>query len=139
MDPEQYATIGTDGTNPVIWGLGLSPELALGDAESELRAVGHWGRRVWALDLLTVVITAEQAQKIGLLRGVTTAESLGVKLPDHWLKDHGPKVSAYPESLTLEEESPWYYVEGVRYCKVCRTRRCEKQVGGMLKCPPEKV
>lgn len=31
----------------------------------------------------------------------------------------------------------WYYVEGVRYCTVCRTRRCERQVGGMLSYRPE--
>jgi len=40
--------------------------------------------------------------------------------------------------LPITEESPWYYVQGVRYCKVCRTRRCERQEGGMLKCTPVK-
>jgi len=29
---------------------------------------------------------------------------------------------------------PWYYVEGVRYCTFCRTRRCRRQVGGSLDC-----
>ena len=34
------------------------------------------------------------------------------------------------------DNSEWYYVEGVRYCTVCRTRRCIRQPGGMLPCPP---
>jgi len=32
----------------------------------------------------------------------------------------------------------WYFVEGVRYCARCCTRRCERQVGGTLPCPDEK-
>lgn len=30
----------------------------------------------------------------------------------------------------------WFYVEGVRYCSICETRRCVRQIGGSLPCIP---
>ena len=33
----------------------------------------------------------------------------------------------------------WYYVDGVRYCSLCRTRRCKRQVGGTIDCNIVKV
>jgi hypothetical protein len=47
-----------------------------------------------------------------------------------WLLARTPPEHA--ESVDLEGE--WYYVGGVRYCSRCQTRRCERQVGGMLPC-----
>lgn len=139
MDPKPYAyaTIGTNGTDPVVWGFGATPEFALMVAKEELRKRGYLDRWVWPQDLLTVEVTADQAQRIWLSRGVQTAESLGIPLPGHWLETHGPKFRDYPKALTLEEGSPWYYVQGVRYCKVCRTRRCVRQAGGSIPCDPD--
>lgn len=34
----------------------------------------------------------------------------------------------------VDTEAGWYFVEGVRYCLRCRTRRCERQQGGSLRC-----
>jgi hypothetical protein len=34
-------------------------------------------------------------------------------------------------------DSSWYYIEGVRYCSICRTRRCVRQCGGRLPCVKE--
>jgi hypothetical protein len=36
----------------------------------------------------------------------------------------------------MAAEDDWYYVEGVRYCARCMTRRCKRQVGGSLECVP---
>ena len=37
----------------------------------------------------------------------------------------------------MSDAAGWYFVAGVRYCSVCRTRRCRRQVGGTLDCTPE--
>ena len=34
----------------------------------------------------------------------------------------------------IECSKAWYYVDGVRYCTFCRTRRCKRQAGGSLEC-----
>jgi hypothetical protein len=36
----------------------------------------------------------------------------------------------------IDTEGGWYFVEGVRYCLRCQSRRCRRQVGGMLACEP---
>jgi len=33
-------------------------------------------------------------------------------------------------------EVNWYYLEGVRYCVHCETRRCTRQLGGRIECTP---
>lgn len=42
------------------------------------------------------------------------------------------------QALANLEPDRWYYVEGVRYCSHCRTRRCRRQRGGSLLCVPER-
>ncbi len=32
---------------------------------------------------------------------------------------------------SIDRQGEWYYVEGVRYCLRCQTRRCERQQGSM--------
>lgn len=44
-------------------------------------------------------------------------------------------AAAY-EAGKRAQSSDWYYVDGVRYCSICRTRRCVRQTGGMLPCKP---
>jgi hypothetical protein len=70
---------------------------------------------------------------------VLPLSELGLVRVQFELPEAVEEKSPVDESSQSEEESPWYFVQGVRYCKVCRTRRCEKQVGGYLKCPPEET
>ena len=85
---QQYAAIGTDGTRPVVWGLGESPEEAREDAMGQLREQledpdcesNYW---------LTLPITTEQATLIE--GGEVSTEALGVELPAAWLKEHQGK------------------------------------------------
>jgi hypothetical protein len=30
----------------------------------------------------------------------------------------------------------WYYVQGIRYCSRCRTRRCNRELSGSIPCVP---
>jgi hypothetical protein len=40
------------------------------------------------------------------------------------------------ELIEDHADNNWYYIEGVRYCSICRTRRCVRQVGGYIPCNP---
>lgn len=44
------------------------------------------------------------------------------------------------ERRAARQQSPdrWYFVEGVRYCAHCETRRCVRQTGGLLPCEPRR-
>lgn len=39
-----------------------------------------------------------------------------------------------PIASALTRDGDWYFVDGVRYCARCHTRRCVRQVGGLLPC-----
>jgi hypothetical protein len=79
-----YATIGTNGTRPVVWGMGVSPEASEKDARKWLCELGDPNCKV---DLLTLQVTEEQAQRIGE-DGEVSTEVLGIKLPASWLIEH---------------------------------------------------
>ena len=55
----QYAAIGTDGINPVVWGIGEDEREALDDAGHWLDSEGDEGQ-----ELLVVAIDAERAERV---------------------------------------------------------------------------
>lgn len=69
MSREVYAAIGTDGTRPVVWGLGATPELARADAASRESTWSSGGDA-------TVLIPASVAR--GILAGHVSCDSLGI-------------------------------------------------------------
>lgn len=79
----QYAVVGTDGTQPVVWGMGVSPEAAMEDARVQLAEIGFTTE---SEDLVTVSVTAEQATLIE--GGEVSTDGLGIVLPASWLKEH---------------------------------------------------
>jgi len=76
---QNYATIGTDGTRPVVWGLGLSPEASEANAREQLQALGDGCEE----ELVTVPITEAQAQRVE--EGEVSTKALGLALPEAWL------------------------------------------------------
>jgi hypothetical protein len=76
----QFAVIGTDGTRPVVWGIGTDPEVAMEEAQGNLIDAGC----DYAEDLLTVSVTSEQAELIS--GGEVSTEALGIELPAAWLE-----------------------------------------------------
>jgi hypothetical protein len=78
---QNYATIGTDGMRPVVWGLGLSPEAAEEDAREQLQALGE----ACAEELVTVPVTEEQARRVE--EGEVSTKALGLALPEAWLAE----------------------------------------------------
>lgn len=86
---QQYAAIGTDGTRPVVWGLGESPEAAMADGLDELEPFMTEldGK---SEDLMTLPITDEQARRV-VDEGEVSTEALGIELPAAWLAEHQGK------------------------------------------------
>lgn len=78
----QYATIGTDGTRPVVWGAGTDPEESVDDAHINLIDAGVG----YMEDLVTVEVTEAQAKEI--LDGVVSVKDLGIELTASWLNDN---------------------------------------------------
>jgi hypothetical protein len=66
----QFAAIGTDGTRPVVWGLGATED----EAEEDARAQDDAGD----VKLITVEVTAEQAARIEA--GEVSVATLGIAL-----------------------------------------------------------
>lgn len=83
-----YATIGTDGTRPVVWGLGVSPEASEKDAREQLHA--QLEDPNCEEDLVTVPVTVEQAKRIEE-DGEVSTEVLGIGLPASWLAENQGK------------------------------------------------
>ena len=84
---QKYAAIGTDGTRPVIWGLGESPEDALVDAREQWSGEGFTGE----VDLLTLQIELTEEQEELIELGEVSTEALGIELPAAWLAEHQGK------------------------------------------------
>jgi hypothetical protein len=80
------AAVGTDGTRPVVWGVGKTGNDARADAESQL--VECDGES----PLVTVEISDEQLSRIKA--GVVDAPELGIRLTPGQLRDlRGETVS----------------------------------------------
>ena len=86
---QHYATIGTDGTRPVIWGLGASPEASEADAREQY-CDQHMDLGFNEEGMLTIPITEEQAQRVSEDEEIST-EVLGIELPKAWLAEHQGK------------------------------------------------
>ena len=84
---QQYATVGTDGTRPVVWGLGVSPEAAEADAREQLHA--QLEDPDCEEGLVTVPVTEEQARRVE--DGEVSTEVLEVELPASWVTEHQGK------------------------------------------------
>lgn len=80
---QNYATIGTDGARPVVWGLGVSPEASEADAREQLQELEDPD---CAEELVTVPITEEQARRVKE-DGEVSTKALGVELPAAWLAE----------------------------------------------------
>jgi hypothetical protein len=52
------------------------------------------------------------------------------------LRDGGEEVSLDVGLFPQGSKEDWYFVDGVRYCSRCRSRRCTRQVGGSVPCKP---
>lgn len=71
--------------------------------------------------------------------GGTLTKEVTLKLGRAILHEHGV-ATAHEVDVPLQIPSrrdSWYFVAGVRYCSICRTRRCVRQPGGVLECVPE--
>lgn len=85
---QQYVTIGTDGTRPVVWGLGGSPQEAEEDAREQLHA--QLEDPDCEEGLLTLPVTEEQARRVDE-DGEVGTEELGIVLPKSWLAEYQGK------------------------------------------------
>jgi hypothetical protein len=59
-DVKVFAAIGTDGTRPVVWGIGANAEEAIADGEEQLGDVGAAG----SCDLRSVEISVARFSRI---------------------------------------------------------------------------
>lgn len=70
----RFAAIGDDGTRPVVWGVGLSPDLARADARRWLAESGD-GEHVGEADGMAIV-TIDAARAALIEAGDVSAEGL---------------------------------------------------------------
>lgn len=74
------------------------------------------------------------AKYAGILQRLLEVPASLVNHP-HW---RPAVLSCIAELAKLQDDLSWYYVEGVRYCARCHTRRCTRQ-SGSLECVPPKL
>jgi hypothetical protein len=72
----------------------------------------------------------ERAKKPPTIEVDPVSPPLGIEV----VKRRQTRAERQIDRQTKYDARAWYYVEGVRYCAFCRTRRCKRQVGGNLEC-----
>ena len=69
-----FAAIGTDGTRPVVWGVGVTEEEALAEARDQI--IENCEPHERDIDLVVAAVTAERMARI--VAGEVGAEGLGL-------------------------------------------------------------